>query len=138
MMPQASAPACAGQAIRVMLVDDHKTMLWGLEKLIEGTPEMSLVGSAGDAETALAMAAAQQRRTRGGHTLGADERLDAAAVLRLYGSSAQRPGGECRQLQVGAVADLCVLDRGWDAMSEDFAAVRVRLTLGRGRVLHAA
>ena len=53
MMPQASAPACAGQAIRVMLVDDHKTMLWGLEKLIEGTPEMSLVGSAGDAETAL-------------------------------------------------------------------------------------
>jgi two-component system nitrate/nitrite response regulator NarL len=59
-MPAASVPAYAGQEIRVMLVDDHKTMLWGLEKLIEGTPEMSLVGSAGDAETALAMAASQQ------------------------------------------------------------------------------
>ena len=70
--------------------------------------------------------------------LGADERLDAAALLRLYGSSAQDPGGECRQLQVGATADLCVLDRSWDAVLEDLAAVRVRLTLGRGRVLHAA
>ena len=73
----------------------------------------------------------------GGEGVGGGS-ADAAAVLRLYGSSAQRPGGECRSLQVGAVADLCVLDRAWDAMCEDFAAVRVRLTLGRGRILHAA
>lgn len=54
----ANAPAGASPSIRVMLVDDHKTMLWGLEKLIEGAPEMCLVGSAGDADAALAMAAA--------------------------------------------------------------------------------
>ena len=46
-------------AIRVMLVDDHKTMLWGLEKLLAGAqPAMRVVGCAGDIETALAMAAA--------------------------------------------------------------------------------
>ncbi len=44
------------KAIRVMLVDDHKTMLWGLEKLIDGEyPRMSVVGTAGDADAALAL-----------------------------------------------------------------------------------
>lgn len=46
------------QPIRVMLVDDHKTMLWGLEKLIEGAqPRMRVVGSAADAETAVRLCA---------------------------------------------------------------------------------
>ena len=58
MSAHASPTPGTGASIRVMLVDDHRTMLWGLEKLIEGTPEMYLVGSAGDAEAALAMAAA--------------------------------------------------------------------------------
>ena len=92
----------------------------------------------GDANPWRSMVAAQQRRTRGGRMLDADECLDAAALLRLYGSSAQHPGGDCRSLQVGAVADLCVLDRGWEALFEGLGDVRVRLTLGRGRVLHAA
>ncbi|MDC8758018.1 response regulator [Janthinobacterium fluminis] len=44
------------RAIRVMLVDDHKTMLWGLEKLIDGEyPRMNVVGTAGDGDTALAL-----------------------------------------------------------------------------------
>ena len=33
--------------IRVLLVDDHKSMLWGLERLIEGeTPRMQVIGKA--------------------------------------------------------------------------------------------
>ena len=33
--------------IRVLLVDDHKTMLWGLERLIEGeNPRMQVIGKA--------------------------------------------------------------------------------------------
>lgn len=33
--------------IRVLLVDDHKTMLWGLERLIEGEqPRMQVIGKA--------------------------------------------------------------------------------------------
>lgn len=38
-----------------MLVDDHKTMLWGLEKLIEGAaPALSLIGTAYNNPSALA------------------------------------------------------------------------------------
>ena len=40
--------------IRIMLVDDHKTMLWGLEKLIEGAgDDLALIGSANNNEGAL-------------------------------------------------------------------------------------
>lgn len=47
--------------IRVLLVDDHKTMLWGLEKLIESEqPRMRVVGTASDCEGALAQAALLQ------------------------------------------------------------------------------
>ncbi|QJD89651.1 response regulator transcription factor [Duganella dendranthematis] len=40
--------------IRIMLVDDHKTMLWGLEKLIEGAgAALRLVGTAHNNDSAL-------------------------------------------------------------------------------------
>ena len=43
------------QTIRVMLVDDHQTMLWGLSKLIENEkPRMAVVGTATTREEALA------------------------------------------------------------------------------------
>ncbi|MYM35535.1 response regulator [Duganella sp. FT94W] len=45
--------------IRILLVDDHKTMLWGLEKLIEGGgADLQLVGTASNNDTALQQAAA--------------------------------------------------------------------------------
>ncbi len=43
--------------IRVMLVDDHQTMLWGLSRLIDGEHErMRVVGTAGNGADALAQA----------------------------------------------------------------------------------
>lgn len=40
--------------IRVMLVDDHKSLLWGLSKLIEGAaPDFELAGTASDPDEAL-------------------------------------------------------------------------------------
>lgn len=45
------------QTIRIMLVDDHQTMLWGLDKLIEGEAGMQVVGTANDCATALARCA---------------------------------------------------------------------------------
>lgn len=40
--------------IRVMLVDDHKSLLWGLSKLIEGAaPDFELAGTASDPDAAL-------------------------------------------------------------------------------------
>lgn len=44
--------------IRILLVDDHKTMLWGLERLIQAeAPALTLVGSAADAAEATALCA---------------------------------------------------------------------------------
>jgi two-component system nitrate/nitrite response regulator NarL len=43
--------------IRVLLVDDHRIVLWGLEKLIEGEkPRMEMVGSATNCTEALNLA----------------------------------------------------------------------------------
>lgn len=45
-------------SIRILLVDDHKTMLWGLERLIQAEgPDFTLVGSAGDGNEAKALCA---------------------------------------------------------------------------------
>lgn len=42
--------------IRVILVDDHKTMLWGLEKLLAGAqPAMEVVGTASNIGSAIAL-----------------------------------------------------------------------------------
>ena len=38
--------AGGADAIRVFLVDDHPTVLWGLERLIESAPAMAVVGQA--------------------------------------------------------------------------------------------
>jgi two-component system, NarL family, nitrate/nitrite response regulator NarL len=44
--------------IRVLLVDDHRTMLWGLEKLIDGEmPRMQVVGKATSGAAAIEIAA---------------------------------------------------------------------------------
>jgi len=44
--------------IRILLVDDHKTMLWGLERLIQAEgPAFALVGSADNGERAIALCA---------------------------------------------------------------------------------
>lgn len=39
--------------IRVLLVDDHKTMLWGLQKLLENEAGVEVVGAASDSAQAL-------------------------------------------------------------------------------------
>lgn len=44
--------------IRILLVDDHKTMLWGLERLVQAEgPAFTLVGSASDGIEAKALCA---------------------------------------------------------------------------------
>ena len=50
-----ATPLAAQQPIRVMLIDDHPTLLWGLEKLINAeTPRMSVMATARNTEEALA------------------------------------------------------------------------------------
>ena len=41
------APGDDSPTIRILLLDDHRSVLWGLEKLIEGEhPRMQVVGKA--------------------------------------------------------------------------------------------
>nr|WP_217346618.1 response regulator transcription factor [Noviherbaspirillum sp. L7-7A]MBV0881086.1 response regulator transcription factor [Noviherbaspirillum sp. L7-7A] len=45
------------ETIKIMLVDDHQTMLWGLEQLIRGeAPRMEVIGTARNSEDALSSA----------------------------------------------------------------------------------
>ena len=47
----------SGTPIRVLLVDDHRTVLWGLERLIDGEkPRMEVVGTATNCPDAIQLA----------------------------------------------------------------------------------
>lgn len=51
-------PASPARPIAVLLVDDHRTVLWGLEKLIDGEmPRMQVVGKATNGAAAIELAA---------------------------------------------------------------------------------
>jgi predicted amidohydrolase YtcJ len=64
----------------------------------------------------------------------AGEALSPEAALGLFLGPADDPGGPARQLTVGAVADLCLLDRGWHAARTDLAAVGVQATIVAGEI----
>jgi two-component system, NarL family, nitrate/nitrite response regulator NarL len=56
MLSTESTARSAEEPIRVLLVDDHEHVLWGLGKLIEGEwPHMTVCGTARTAAQALAM-----------------------------------------------------------------------------------
>lgn len=55
------SPGPAPAPIRVLLVDDHQTMLWGLQRLIESAePRLQVAGTARSVEEMLEKAAATQ------------------------------------------------------------------------------
>ena len=67
----------------------------------------------GEPEPWAAMRAAVNRRTRGGRILGAREALTPERALALFTTPLDDPGGTPRRVAVGALADLCLLDRPW-------------------------
>jgi predicted amidohydrolase YtcJ len=85
--------------------------LWRCRSLLEaGVP----VGAGTDApfgraDPWAAMAAAIDRRTADGHVIGPKEALDPLRALDLFLSPLEQPGGPARTIEVGAVADLCLL-----------------------------
>jgi predicted amidohydrolase YtcJ len=83
----------------------------------------------GDPDPWLAMRAAVTRRTRDGATLGAHERLTPERALALFTTPAHAPGGTPRRVEVGAVADLCLLDRSWSRARDELSSKMVRATL---------
>jgi predicted amidohydrolase YtcJ len=83
----------------------------------------------------LGVAAAIDRRTRGGLELGASERVSAERALAMYLGSASSPGGPARRVEVGADADLCLLGAPMRDVLASPSAEFVRSTLIGGEVV---
>lgn len=88
----------------------------------------------GPADPWLVIAAAADRRTAGGASLGADEALAAADALRGFLGAPDDPGGRPRTIRRGAPADLCLLDRPLDAALRAPSADHVRATWIAGQL----
>jgi predicted amidohydrolase YtcJ len=82
------------------------------------------------------IAAAGSRRTKNGVTISAAERIEARRALRAFTSSGLTPGGPPRQMDIGAVADLCLLDEPLDAALSEPMSDRVAATITNGAVVY--
>jgi len=92
----------------------------------------------GGADPWAAMQAAVERRSASGAVLGPGECLTPEEALALFTSRPDAPGGPARRVEVGEIADLCLLARPWSETRDDLAAARVVLTLRAGRVISQA
>lgn len=85
----------------------------------------------------MAIAAASTRFTRTGQVLGANERVEAATALGWYLTEPLEPGGPVRRVEVGARADLCLLDAPLADVLADPRASHVRSTWVEGRLVYS-
>jgi len=86
----------------------------------------------GDPDPWHAIRAAVDRRTEAGLEIGADERLSPERALALFTSPPDRPGAPPRTVEVGAPADLCLLDRPWSSARDRLDNADVRSTFRGG------
>lgn len=89
----------------------------------------------GEPDPWLAMQAAVTRRTEAGVILGEAERLTPEQALALFTAAPESPGGTARKVEVGSVADLCLLDRTWARARDALSSERVAATIRAGRVV---
>ena len=89
----------------------------------------------GDANPWRAMQTAVDRRTEAGVTLGPDERLTPERALALFTSPPAAPGALPRLVEVGAPADLCLLDRPWSHARPDLSSAGVAATIRDGSII---
>ena len=92
----------------------------------------------GDPDPWTAMRAAVDRRTEAGATMGDDETLTPEQALALFTSPPERPGAAPRPIQVGAPADLCLLDRPWSAARSELSSGTVVATIRDGSLIWPA
>lgn len=89
----------------------------------------------GGADPWAAMAAAMSRRTREGVVMRADEALTPEEALDLY-LRAPDDLARRRRVEVGAAADLCLLDRPWGRARTALSSAYVRAVFIGGRRVH--
>lgn len=87
----------------------------------------------GDPNPWAAMAAAVKRPDG----FGQNETVSPDMALALYTKPASAAYAASRRLEVGAVADMCLLDRSWAAAGRNFADVQVRATWIGGEAVYS-
>ncbi|MCP3983898.1 MAG: amidohydrolase family protein [bacterium] len=88
----------------------------------------------GTADPWRAMAAAVDRRTRLGASLGPDEALTPEEALALFSGPLEQPGDRPRKVEAGAPADLCLLSRPWKEARKVLTSELVVATFCAGRL----
>ncbi|MDM4769692.1 amidohydrolase family protein [Solimonas sp. SE-A11] len=89
----------------------------------------------GDADPWAAMDAAVRRRTASGQSVAGMESLTPEQALALFTSPLEAPGCEVPKLEVGAVADLCLLTEPWGAARNALAEIEVLAAWREGRLI---
>ncbi len=89
----------------------------------------------GSANPWTAMRAAVNRRTASGELLGGSEALTPEQALALFLGTPDAPD-QVRQIQAGAVADLCLLATPWSIARSRLDSADVRLVLRKGTVIY--
>lgn len=82
-----------------------------------------------------AMRAAVARRTASGAPIGLDEAIASRDALDLYLGDFGDPGGQRRRIEIGAVADLCLLNRRLVEALATLASDLVAVTIVAGRIV---
>jgi predicted amidohydrolase YtcJ len=114
--------------------------LWPFASLVSAGVAVACSSDApyGELDPWQAVVAARDRIAPSGRAVGPGERVRPAAALAGFLTSPEAPGGVPRRIQVGAAADLVMLDRPLADTLRDPAADHVRLTMIGGRVVYVA
>lgn len=80
------------------------------------------------------MRAAVDRQTRAGEALGLDEAVAPAEALAMYLGASVDPGGTARRIEVGAPADLCLMQSPLADVLDALSSELVSLTLIGGEI----
>jgi len=112
--------------------DDHKN-LWRLKAFEDAGLKLAAGSDApfGDLNPWAAMAAAA-KRPKGFE----DEAVTPEQALAFYTKPANDAGAEPRKIQIGEVADLCLLDRNWSKARSSFSDVTVQATWISGELVY--
>jgi predicted amidohydrolase YtcJ len=86
----------------------------------------------------IAIRAATERRSQRGERVGDDAGLAPSAALNLFLAPLESPGGRPRTVEVGAPADLCLLDAPIHHILKDPQSRHVATTIAGGQVTFSA
>ncbi len=139
-LPVVSQPhfiAERGDAYRASVAEQDQALLYRLRAFVDAG--VTLAGGSdapfGGTNPWASMAAAVNRTTLTGATMGPAEALTPEQALHLY-LAAPEALGDRRRVEVGVPADLCLIDRSWALARADLASVGVRATWIDGCLVH--